>query len=672
MNIWALIAPLMLALPALGLWLWLVDPAGRLRLGLRAASAWVAVAWTAFASLMIELVSFGAGHDLNATPGGHLSRTNLALLWALPAICGAVVIWRRRSALAELAALQIARARALGRLDRWLAGFPVLCIALVAFVALVAAPTTWDSMVYHLARVAAWMQLGGVSHYATHAQPQLFQPPGSEYLIAQLQVLVGGDRWAAFVQTVAYALAIGGASLVAKRLGGGTRAQLLAAFLVATAPMAILQGSSTQNDLLVGLWLLIAASQALALLRDEPQPFLHGLVAVGAVALAVLTKGTAWIYLPPVLILLLWGALARLGPKRTLALVACGLVAVLALNAGQWERNHESYGTYLVSGSGEYDFSNDTFTPAAIFSNTVRSAALYIATPSDRANEIPADAIRSGLEALGIDPNDPATTFPGLNFTLDAAGPGESNGPSPLLFVLGIWSLLAACFVPRLRARLHIAWAILVFAQVALFIVLIKWQIWHTRLHLPALLTGVPLIAITMEAVPRSDRWRLRLTAAVVAVAALLAPIYLLLNVDRPVFGYAGHHSILTTPREQQYFAARPELERPYLNSIDYLNARGIDRLAFYGGFDDWFYPFNALMNKGSETSYVFVGNPSAKYPQPSGEQIEAVACMNCDATRQATLRKQGLVPVRNLYVQPAGLKRQLAAPFELWVRRAR
>ncbi len=672
MNIWALIAPVLVALPALGLWIWLADPSGRLRLGLRAASAWVAVAWAAFASLMIEFVSLGAGHNLNLAPGGHLSRTSLALIWALPAIGGAVVLWRRRSVVRELAVLRLERTRALRKLDRWLAAFPVLCIALVAFVALVAAPTTWDSMVYHLARAAAWLQLGGVSHYATHAQPQLFQPPGSEYLIAQMQALVGGDRWAAFVQTVAYALAIGGASLVAKRLGGGTRAQLLAAFLVATAPMAILQGSSTQNDLLVGIWLLIAASQALALLTDEPQPFMHGLVAAGAVALAVLTKGTAWIYLPPVLILLLWGALARLGAKRTLALAACGLAIVFALNAGQWERNHQTFGTYLVSGSGEYDFSNDTFTPAAIFSNTVRSAALYIATPSDRANEVPADAIRSGLEALGIDPSDPATTFPGLTFTLDAAGPGESNGPSPLLFALGIWSLLAACFVPRLRTRLHVAWALLVFAQVALFIVLIKWQIWHTRLHLPALLTGVPLIAVTMEAVPQSRTWRLRLTVAVVTITTLLAPIYLLLNVDRPVFAYADHHSILTTPREQQYFAARPELERPYLSSIEYLNARGIDRLAFYGGFDDWFYPFNALMSKGALTSYVFVANPSAKYPQPSGAQIEAVACMNCDAQRQATLKKLGLTPVPDLYVQPPGLKRQLPAPFELWVRAGR
>src|SRR6185436_18718037 len=63
-------------------------------------------------------------------------------------------------------------------------------------VALVAAPNTWDSMTYHLPRVAHWAANGSVEHYPTSIDRQLWQPPFAEYLVLLSWVAIGGDRLA--------------------------------------------------------------------------------------------------------------------------------------------------------------------------------------------------------------------------------------------------------------------------------------------------------------------------------------------------------------------------------------------------------------------------------------------------------------------------------------------
>ncbi|MFT4048296.1 MAG: glycosyltransferase family 39 protein [Solirubrobacterales bacterium] len=669
MNLWLVIAPALLALPAIGGWLLLADPHGRVRLGLREAALWTVAGWAAFVSLGAELLSLGAGHDLNAPASGHLTRGWLVAVWLIPAIAGLHVIVTRRAVLAPLWDRVITGARALTGLDRFLAIAIGVCLALVALVALACAPTTWDSMVYHLARVAAWLQLGGVAHYATQAEPQLFQPPGAEMILAQLQAITGGDHLAACVQLVSYGLVIAAASLIAKRLGGDRRGQLLAAFLVATLPTAIVQGSSTQNDLVVALWLLTAGCLALTIFNDDRLPIARTLVAALAVGLAILTKGTAWIYLPPILLLLAWAIVRRVGWPRLLVLAAAGLAIVVVLNGGQWERNHQTYGKFVFSGSGFYDYSNDSHSPGAVVSNLVRNAGIYLGTPSESVNARPSGWLRDGLTRLGINPDDGATTFPGQLFSIGLSGPDESHAPSLLMFLLMIWAIISALALRRFRTRLRLVWALAIIAQILLFALLIKWQTFHSRLHLPVVIAAAPLVAVALREIPSAERIRRWTTGAVISIATLVAPVYLLLNVDRPLIGYDGHRSILTSSRDAEYFNARPGLRAPYTSAIKKLNASGTHSLVLYGGFDDWYYPFNALMDDGARTSYAFVPNPSAKYPQPSGRQIKAVACINCDAAKQAQLKAIGLEQVPNLYSQPLGMKGALPGAFELWIR---
>ena len=103
--------------------------------------------------------------------------------------------------------------------------------------------------------------------------------------------------------------------------------------------------------------------------------------------------------------------------------------------------------------------------------------------------------------AMGFDPNDGRTTlgpFPAFH-----VGPfllHEDFVGNPLHFVA---ALVAGVIVWRRRgasgapARL---WAALSVASALAFVVVLKWQPWNSRLHLPLFVLACPLIGLAFEA----------------------------------------------------------------------------------------------------------------------------------------------------------------------------
>ena len=76
---------------------------------------------------------------------------------------------------------------------------------------------------YHLARVAHWIQNSSVDHYATHTTAQLELAPLQEFNMLHLHLLADTDRLDGFVQLAAFVVAIVGVSELARLLGGVER-----------------------------------------------------------------------------------------------------------------------------------------------------------------------------------------------------------------------------------------------------------------------------------------------------------------------------------------------------------------------------------------------------------------------------------------------------------------
>jgi hypothetical protein len=223
----------------------------------RARALAAALAWGALLAGLTELLSLA----------GRLERGWLLAAWLLALLgVGAAALGRRRArgwlARAALPLLGLSGAAPAGLLTPFPSGRdargdrphplaprrrsmvdgllllgPGLILGLALAVALLAQPNNWDSMTYHLARVAQWASRGSVGAYPTSIPRQLYNPPWAEYAVLHLYLLWGGDHLANLVQWASLLGCLAGASLLASQLGADRRGQMVTAALVATLPM---------------------------------------------------------------------------------------------------------------------------------------------------------------------------------------------------------------------------------------------------------------------------------------------------------------------------------------------------------------------------------------------------------------------------------------------------
>jgi hypothetical protein len=594
----------MLVLVALGcfplLW-WLFASHGHSR---RLAFLLAAVAWASYLVTVTELL--GLARMLAPLP--------LALAWVGLLVPLAILVSPTFSQRRELFAVPSCDGRTWA-IVTVVAGF----LALLLAVALVAPPNTWDSMTYHMARVAHWVQNRSVAPYATSNGRQIHMGPGAEFVILHLQLLTGCDRLANSVQWFALIGSILGVSLIARGLGAGPRGQLFAAALCASIPMGICQATSTQNDLVVAFWLVcfvaigFAARAADGWARRRRAVLL---VAAGlSLGMALLAKATAYIFVLPLALLLLslvpGAKLTRVG-----AAVAVLLLAML-VNAGFFARNAAACGNPLGPGvedvGGEiHTYVNEEISPVTFTSNVLRNVALELYLPFPAWNDHVADVVRVMHSMMGILPSDRRMTLTGQRFSLDLIPFHEDTSPAPIILTLFVVTIVTGIARRTPGWRLTLSYALCLVVSFLLFCVLLKWQPWHARLHLPIVALACPLVGTFIEA--NVNR---RFQAPLVIFILLTSLPTLLLNPSRPV---VGRHSVFAVPRTAQYFVNHGDYYATYAAVASAVARERCDRVGLVSSFDAWEYPLWLLLQRANPNVIIEqleVGNYTRAYAKP-------------------------------------------------------
>jgi len=153
--------------------------------------------------------------------------------------------------------------------------FPVLgslipLLIILALGAFLYPPNNYDSMSYHMARVVHWMQQQSVAYYPTSIDRQNVMGPGAEYLILVPQLLARSDILANGGQLVSYLSLIFATLFLLRLLPVSRELAPYIVILTVTAPMAIMQATSTQND-------LVAAAMTSAMLISGRRLYLGGI-----------------------------------------------------------------------------------------------------------------------------------------------------------------------------------------------------------------------------------------------------------------------------------------------------------------------------------------------------------------------------------------------------------
>jgi Dolichyl-phosphate-mannose-protein mannosyltransferase len=526
----------------------LVGIIARTRGGLANAVAPAAVGWGLFLTAMTEILGIA-----------HLIWSSiLTLVWGTATVILALMWYRGRPHHRRVLGFP----SDWGRLERATVLGVALAVGVILVVAILGPPNTHDALTYHMSRVAHWAQNGSVAHYPTSTQRQLYQPPFAEFVILQSFVLSGDDRLSNLVQSLAM---VGSLVLVAgitRKLGGSVPAQVSAVAIAATIPMGILQASGTKNDWVLAFWLLSGAEAVLAACRTGPRqsPIL---LAGAAFGLALLTKGTAYLFVVPWAVWLAADTLYRHGRAAVRPLLLGGAVTLLVSGA-YYARNVGLYGTPLVSEDAGFRYANDTFGPSILVSGVIRNSALHAGTSSGDLNRALEAWIWRAHRWLGIDPDDPRTTWRNTTFRLEFRPRHEDSAGNGLHALLALVTLAALLITVR-QTPIHISfYAACVVLGFLLFSAYFRWQPWHARLHLPLFVLGAPLSALLLA----SRHW---LTGVVAAVLLLAALPQLLANETRPL---VGKRTILGN-RTAFYYVAEPDLGEAVQEAIRVIRGRG-------------------------------------------------------------------------------------------------
>ncbi|MFP4220374.1 MAG: ArnT family glycosyltransferase [Phormidium sp.] len=538
---------------------------------------------------------------------------------------------------------------------RWpLPVFPSLLLAGVAWIvvmtaglAIASAPNNPDSMRYHLSRVMHWLQHGTVAHYPTHSLKQLYQNPGSEFAIAQFQLLSGGDYFANLVQWGSMVGSLVGVSLIARQLGCDRRGQIFAVVFCATLPMGVLQAASTQNDYVVALWLVCLSYFTLLMLQVGVT--VSTAVYIGAsLGLAILSKGTAYIYgFPLCLGLLVWTIQQK--RRRVWQLASLAAAIAVLLNLGHYLRNFALSGSPLgVDVGAETNnilslpvFIASIFKQLSLHGDWVR--ALHLQDWIVPTTGLTEKVITIIHDQLGLDINNPDLLSPKVSrFYVPAISQYEDTSGNPVHIILIAIALLILVSRKSLRKQSYLlGGTILLVSGFLIFAFLLTWSPWRSRLHLPLFVLFSPLVAtILVRTFP----------AIVTGCIALI----LLLSIQPWLFdnqfkSLVAENSLFNTPRIEQYFMSQGHLQDPYqamMTELDSLNCYNIG-IANEGV---WFeYPLWILLGKHGEHNsnlyHVAVENPSnqatLKAHPSSGETPPPCAVVFLEQDSDATSPSQ-------------------------------
>ena len=507
------------------------------------------------------------------------------------------------------------------RTARFTLGAVGAILATILLIAVAAPPNNWESMAYRMTRVVMWMQQGSVAHFSTTDLYQLFHPPLSAWNILHFQILSGGDRFANTVHWVALAGCGVLASLIAKELKQPFPVQVLATVIALTLPMGLLQGSSSQGNLVVAFWLLACV---VFTLQYFERPTGVGLLWAGcAFGFTLLSKGTAYAIAPPVAATLwLYGIVRAKGLRRraTLACTGVGVVLVaLLVNGGHYARNWDLFGHPLgpTEQQNRYFHLNEQGAPFVPIANLVRNAALHWGVPNEAINDLTLGIVR---HVFGDTVDDvPGSTLGkplfevGIPFSLAEYHTGN---------FLHFWFLavsLPGILLLRRRWQFNTwtaCFALAVVLGTLAFCGLLRWEQWNSRYHTPLFMLGAPLGAIFVaRMVSRGGtrrkaarvpplvlhRWQAR--SMIAGIFLVMSVPWVIFNDVRPLYSLgiwqtypSSTPSIFSRSRTRMYFNSHPTRWPDYTRGIDFLLAQHPKEVGIYLSGREYAYPIWALL----------------------------------------------------------------------------
>lgn len=493
-------------------------------------------------------------------------------------------------------------------------GAAVLCLSLVT------TPYNWDSMTYHLPRIAYWAQNRSVEHYATNCIRQTASPVLAEFVNLHVYILCRGhDLLFNLLQGASYITCAVLTGAIAKKLSCGRSLCFLAMLLYMTMPIAFAEALTTQVDNFASVWLLFFVYRLLDYV-DLEIPMEFELVTMCRVCSMGLCAAWGYLAKPSVcvgmLIFALWLLLVCIKRKdrvRELAEIFFSALPCVALPlAPEILRNFKTFGAYASPSAGAAQLVG-TLKPAYLFVNFLKNLSFNMPTAFVKnADVVFAQIAVKAADILNVELDAEAISENGRAYSLHEAG-NYANDTAVNSVVL--WLFLFCVLWTLLRAgknrweKKERGYFFAASFSFAVFCTVLRWEPYVSRYMVAYLALLCPVVAASVQRGMKSKRGKM-LCRGIVGAVSLLCVLQACSLTRYHYDIWKGN----ANTRPYGYFAARWGELALYASLTDEIKARGYDEVGLHlVRADSYEYPFWEMLD-GCRLEHIYVKNSTAVY----------------------------------------------------------
>lgn len=504
--------------------------------------------------------------------------------------------------------------------EKLLVGVLLILLCLLFIQGLLYPPNNWDSLTYHMSRIMYWIGNESVDYFPTHILRHLYQPPFAEYFILNINLLNGNDFLSNSVELFFLIQCLVVVHVVLSMFQTARLLKLLALFLVVTIPAVELQSTTTKNDIVCAFFVLSALFYTLRIFKNNS---VNNSVFLGlSVGLGFITKGTAYVFMAPILAFYGFHVLSlALNNKsiKPIGLGALAMVLALSLNIKHYSRNYALNESFLnIDDTEAKAYANEKMNGKMLFSNLIKNSGLHLGYPVE---EYCDSLIRKTHKAIGVSIDDKNLNYLGIPYqSARAAVTHEDYVTNTIHFILWAFAFFILVFhflFSKRRNKTEMIIVAVLVAQILLFTGYLKWQPWHTRLHIPIFILLV--IPITMAC--QKAKWYRGIVWVSMPLLLYSFIFYFLYNNLRPIQNNPLYTKNLRVDdnRFKKYFANQLHLYPEYKAILEELYDSNPKKVGLK--MMDWEYPlFNSYYYDHLQLIAIDVNNNTGSLSQKNND----------------------------------------------------
>ena len=571
----------------------------------------------------------------------------LLIVWLIFFAANLIRIYIKRKRTFLLIKVGLARFRSVlirsSHFEIFLFSTVLLFLGLLFIQAVVYPPNNWDSMTYHMARIPHWISQQSLDPFQTVWTPEINHPPFAEIIICNLGILSRSDILSNLVQ-YSYLIALLCVNIsISELFSFSTLNKYFSTIFLITIPEVILQSTSTQNDLVVSYFIFAAAFFAIKnVAKFKIWNSLYFGISIG---LAIMTKGTAYIYLIPIVFLISLWIIYKSIKIRTAKWIAFGLITTaltISLNFNNIIRNVSYSGN--IFGQDEIEtagYVNEEMDVTLFLSNCLKNVGLHLSHyPIKKKFEL----VNTQMHKLLQVDIDNSYTNVGYKYFVWSNPFNEDVAPNSIHLILIIIAAIFLIFYHRKILSppyLMLIWIFFTIGGIVAFCAILKWQPWNTRLHTPFFVLSIPLITYSFSFLKALNKGK----KVICIILILYASLVLIFNISRPLTALPNlliksYQYSYNEVRYENYFNMRPYLYSDFIELRKQIKTYKFKEIGLDIAAGDWEYPiFCDTYNEPIKPIHLSVTNISKNIKRKDEPEITCIV-----STRQ----KSNMIKFKN------------------------